>query len=144
MNQLSTIIIVLLYVISYVSQNQLMRTKRTICDWAWENWSYLHIKFELILRVHNVITFICNLYCIYNVIICAEIHGECNKSNRFCIVHREQEIDALIQTSAFCVDKTYFPRLGLQLTLVLFEWKPHHFHFVVDEILCKSSPQNAS
>ena len=33
-----------------------------ICDRAWENWSSLHVKFDLILRVYNVIT--CNQYCI--------------------------------------------------------------------------------
>ena len=28
-----------------------------ICDRAWENRSYLHVKFDLILRVYNVIKF---------------------------------------------------------------------------------------
>ena len=51
--------------------------------------------------------FIYNPYCmicIDNVTICAEIHEEFNKINRFWIAYTEQEIGAIIQTSVFCVD----------------------------------------
>ena len=39
----------------------------------------------------------------------AEIHEEFNKTNRFWIAHREQEIGAIIQTSVLCVDRSVFP-----------------------------------
>ena len=61
-----------------------------ICDWAWENGSYLHVKFNLILRVQLK----CNNFYLYSVLYlkCHQIHEEFNKTiyNRFWIVHTEQ------------------------------------------------------
>ena len=42
----------------------------------------------------------------------AEIHEEFNNTNIFWIALTEQEICAIIQTRAFCVYKTCFPRPG--------------------------------
>ena len=39
----------------------------------------------------------------------AKIHEEFNKTNRFCIAHKKQEIRAILQKSVFCVGRTIFP-----------------------------------
>ena len=49
----------------------------------------------------------------------AEIHEECNKTNRIWIAHTEQEIGAIIQTSVFCVDKTCIPRPSHILYIII-------------------------
>ena len=55
-----------------------------------------------------------------------KIHEEFNKMNRFSIAHTEQEIDVIIQTSVFCVDKTCFLRpdhIAISLELELIKMK---------------------
>ena len=85
------------------------------CGQAWENWSYLYIKFDLILRVWNVITFY------LQSVLYVKCHCLCRNpwgiqwNNRYWIPHTEQEVQAVgatIQTSVICVDKTCFSRPG--------------------------------
>ena len=77
-----------------------------ICDRVYKNQSYLHIKFDLILSLSNLITLFPTivLYIIY-----IKFPKEFHKTYRYCITHTEKEIDII---GVFCADKTCFRRLG--------------------------------
>ena len=68
------------------------------CDWACENRSYLHVKFDIdfkSLKYNNFLFVICIVSKMCGIIY-AEIHEEFNKINRFWIAHTEQKICTII------------------------------------------------
>ena len=66
-----------------------------ISDRVCENQSYLHIKFDLILSLSNLITLFPNIVLYQKFLVYTKFPKEFNKTYRYCITHTEKEIDMI-------------------------------------------------
>jgi len=84
-----------------------------ICDWVWENFSYLHTNFNHIFRIWSLITFSeHDIHLIKNFTNYAPITVESALTYRIVLAYPEKEIENIKHISVFCVGKTGFSRLS--------------------------------
>ena len=95
-----------------VAQTKQPKHHFSICDPAWENRVYVHIKFDLFFGLRNFITFCLNIAYQQNYAASTAKNGQFSAIYRTCISYTGGEIIKIMWMDVFCVHKSYFLMLG--------------------------------